>query len=180
MVTQRIVHVVNRTCEQLEVMDDGVPWTIRPGYKRVEKLEEGQTGTPAVDEEGNVKYYLCGAGPGGTVALEPLPYWAAERAKRQNPQMGTEDPLNPTVFEPLVAVPDWGDDYGPVELSNAIERLDRSLMDPDAQKAVVIPGRGARRSTVKRGSNGRFIKAVAGARSESNVLLDNPAGMKIG
>lgn len=179
MVMQRIVHVVNRSFDVLEVMDDGVPWPIRPGYKRVERLDES-TGEQAKDEEGNLLWDCIGAGPGGTVFMEPLPYFAAERAKRQNPVMGTEDPLNPAAFETLIAVPDWGDDYSPLVQSESIERLDRSLMDVDAQKAVVIPGRGARKVVKKRGSDGRFIASVPGARAMvRGEQFENPTGIRL-
>lgn len=175
---QKIIHVVNRSTENIEVTDDGVPWVIRPGYKRVEKL--GEDGKPMLDPETNQPLFdVVGAGPGGSVFMEPLPYFAAERGKRQNPVMGTEDPFSPTEFDSLVAVPEWGDDYSPIEQSNAIERLDRSMLGSDEQKAVVIPARGARREIKKRGSNGQFVKAVQGARSYTDATLENPAGIRL-
>ncbi len=142
-----IIHVVNRSLDMLEVMDDGIPWPIRPGYKL------GADGTTIV-----------GAGPGDTVLMEPLPYFAAERAKRQNPVMGTEDPLNPSVFQSLIAVPEWGDDYTPMQQTDAIERLDRSLLGDAEQKAEVIPARGARRRIVTRDAKGRIVKVDPQAR----------------
>ena len=178
MAFQRIVHVVNRSFDMLEVMDDGIPWPIRPGYKRVERVDED--GKPVLDDEGRQIVDAIGAGPGGTVFMEPLPYFAAERAKRQNPVMGTEDPLNPAAFETLIAVPDWGDDYSPLVQSESIERLDRSLMDPDAQTAVVIPGRGARKQVKKRGADGRFITSVPGARAMvRGEQFENPNGIRL-
>jgi hypothetical protein len=160
MTFQRIVHVVNRTFDRvLQVTDDGIPWQIRPGYRRVEDAE----GNPVLSDEG--KEQVLGAGPGGTVFMEPLPYFAAERAIRQNPVMGTEDPLNPNAFESLVAVPDWGHDYSPLQQSDAIERLDRSQMSGDAQTAIVMTAIGGRRPTAKKNpKTGKFEKVISGAR----------------
>lgn len=115
MAVMQIVHVVNRTTVPLDVMDDGVPFVIRPGYKR---LASGE---------------IVGAAPDGSVLLEPLPYFAAERAKRQNPIMGTGDPYDGRSFLSLVAVPAWGDEFGHVEQSGAIELLDRSKLPEDRQ-----------------------------------------------
>lgn len=146
MTVQRIIHVVNRTTKQLEVMDDGVPWVILPGYKK--QAKEGSE----LDENGEpVDFDIVGNSPNGDVLQVPLPYFAAERAKRQNPLMGSEDPLNPNDFVSLIAVPAWGDDYEYLPPTDAIERLDREQMEGDARtKAVVIPGRGRRRKTKRR------------------------------
>jgi hypothetical protein len=150
------VHVVNRTTVPLEVMHDGAVWPIRPGYK----VEAGE---------------VVGAGPGGTVAQEPLPYFAAERAKRQNPVMGTGDRYNPNSFESLIALPK--EDYSHVEQSDAIEGLDRATMDDDAQAAVVLAIGGGRRPVVP----GRVDKAPRGlGRTPDTVLqTDNPTGIRL-
>lgn len=109
----RLVQVVNRTTVQLEVMEDGMVYTIRPGYV-------------------NVGGEIVGA-DNGKVATEPLPYFAAEKAKRQNPIMGTGNPYDGRSFQSLVAVPEWGDEYDHVEQSNAIELLDRSQLPEEKQ-----------------------------------------------
>jgi len=175
----RIVHVVNRTADQeLQVTDDGIPWVIRPGYKRVERLDA--EGKAVVDENGQPTYDVVGAGPGGTVFMEPLPYFAAERAKRQNPVMGTEDPYNPNDFATLIAVPEWGEDYSPLEQSPAIERLDRTLLPGDAQKVQVIGAVGARKPKTIRGKDGKFKKVIPGARSMmAGEQIENPAGIRM-
>src|SRR5690606_14894603 len=64
----------------------------------------------------------------GRVFLEPLPYFAAERAKRQNPQMGTADPEDPRSCVSLIGVPKWGDEYSHIEQTDALELLDASLL----------------------------------------------------
>lgn len=131
----RIVYVVNRTTVELEATDDGKPWRIRPGYKRVPRLVAGR---PAIDEEtGDPIFDIIGSAEGGRVAMEPMSYFAAERAKRQNPLMGSQDPYNPTRFVSLIAVPDWGDDYTHLEQSDAIEVIDRSQLPMDRQRATV-------------------------------------------
>lgn len=160
MVYQRIVHVVNRTHDRvLQVTDDGIPWQIRPGYRRIEDAD----GNPVLDAEGREQ--IVGAGPAETVFMEPLPYFAAERAIRQNPVMGTEDPLNPNSFQSLIAVPEWNQDYTPLQQSDAIERIDRAQLPEDAQQATVIAALGGRRPVAKKNpKTGRFEKVVPGAR----------------
>jgi len=175
----RIAHVVNRSLEILEVTDDGIPWPIRPGYKAEPALDAA--GDPVLDEEGRAVVNIVGAGPGGTVYMEPLPYFAAERAKRQNPVMGTEDPYNPSDFQSLIAVPEWGDDYSPIQQSDAIERLDRSLLPDDMQKVTVIAARGGRKKVVRKNpKSGKFEKVVPGGRSMvEGEARENLTGMAI-
>lgn len=114
---ERIVHVCNRTTVMLEVMHDGMPWPIRPGYCRNAAGE-----IVGADENGNPSH-------DGRVFLEPLPYFAAERAKRQNPVMGTGDPYNAREFVSMIGVPKWGDDYSHLEQSDALELIDRGMLD---------------------------------------------------
>lgn len=114
---EKLVWVCNRTTRMLEVMHDGVVWTIRPGYC---KNDAGEI--VGADENGNPSH-------NGHVFLEPLPYFAAERAMRQNPVMGTADPLDPRAFVSLIGVPAWGNDYSHIEQSDALELLDASLLD---------------------------------------------------
>jgi hypothetical protein len=160
---------VNRTTEPLEVTDNGIPWVIRPSYKRTQKVVDGV-----------MTEVVVGAGPEETLVLEPLPYFAAERAIRQNPIMGTVDPLNPNAFQSLIAVPDWGHDLSFAEQSDAIELLDRSMLGDDAQKAVVIIPRGGRKPPKMTPA---ALKAAAkqnrGRDGVSVQGLDNPAGIRL-
>lgn len=77
-------------------------------------------------------------------ATKELPKVVADRALQQHVIMGTEDPFNPKRFETLVYVKGWKNAYGeewpstPAEQSDAIERIDRSLCDPDRQEAEVL------------------------------------------
>ena len=161
----RIVHVVNRTTDMLEVMDDGIPWPIRPGYKVV------------TNDDGDS--VVVGAGPDGSVYMEPLPFFAAERAKRQNPIMGTENPYNIQDFQSLVAVPDWGDDYSHQEQSDAIERMDRSQLPDDVQNVKVVSGSGARRKVQKK-VKGRIVEVVPDGRAiVMGEAQENIVGMKV-
>ncbi len=157
----RIVHVVNRTTGPLEVMDDGQPWPIRPGYKR---LEDGT---------------ITGAGPNGEVATEALPFFAAERAIRQNPVMGTNDPYNPRAFESLVAVPDWGQDYSHREQSDAVELLDRSQLPVDAQAATAFAVRGGRKPNIPGKPAPKQDPSAGRGNVEYQPTIANPTGMRM-
>lgn len=176
MTVTKIIHIVNRGLEPLEVTDDGIVWTIRPGYVAAEKRDEA--GDVLLDEAGDPVLEVIGAGPNGMVFMEPVPFFAAERAIRQNPVMGTEDPYNPNAFESMIAVPDWGHDYSYRDKGTAIERLDRSQLPEDAQRVQVITGVGRRPMQKKRNSKGRFVKVDPQARNiigASQTL--NPAGI---
>lgn len=163
MSVTRIVHVVNRTLDPLEVHDDGIPWVIRPGYKFQPVLNE--KGEPVLDEAGVPMGEIIGAGPNGDVLMEPLPYFAAERAKRQNPVMGTEDPYQADRFESLIAVPAWNEDYSYRPQSEAIERLDREQLPAQLQSVEVIAARGGRKPVkVRDPKTGRFKTVIPGAR----------------
>lgn len=77
-------------------------------------------------------------------ATKELPKIVADRALQQHVIMGTEDPFNPKCFQSLVYVKGWKNGYGEewpataAEQSKAIERIDRSLCDPDRQEAEVV------------------------------------------
>lgn len=122
MLKETIVHACNRTTVKLEVMHDGMIWTIRPGYCR---NAEGEI--VGANEDGNPSH-------DGRVFLEPLPYFAAERAKRQNPLMGSADPQSTRDFTSLIGVPKWGDDYSHLEQSDALELIDTSLLEPQTTR----------------------------------------------
>lgn len=177
----RIVYVVNRTTVELEATDDGKPWRIRPGYKRVPRLIGGE---PALDENDEPIFDIIGAAEGGRVAMEPMSYFAAERAKRQNPVMGTQDPYNPARFVSMIAVPDWGDDYSHIEQTDALEVIDRSLLPADRQAATVgrmdtnapfrAPGRAKLdRSAAKASRGGRPVVLRTGELGLTGMLGDN-------
>lgn len=144
--------VVNRTTHDLNGTFNGQPLVIPAGYKPIEvpkmRLVKGKDGAPDTEEpvlkDGNpvMQRRIIGAGPGGIALAVMLPDYAAEMVKRQNVVMGTEDPDNPRDVQYLIGSEAWGDDISHLEQSDAIERLDRSLMGDDAQGAVV---RGAKR-----------------------------------
>lgn len=124
-----IVEAVNRTTRPLNFLFDGAPGVVLPGYKEV-----------------NGK--IIPAGRDGQPQTTALTKTAAEYARRQNVQLGSEDPVSgEAVFlvgvaerDPqtgtLTANPHWlfnEIDYVPP--TDAIERLDRSMMDEVAQSA---------------------------------------------
>lgn len=132
----RLVNVVNRTTEPIDGMFDGQPIVLEPGYKEI--------------EEGG-KRSIVGAGPGGSILMNALPYFAAELIKRQNPVMGTEDPEDPRDFQSLVGVPEWKDDIDFIQQSDAEERLDRELLSEEAGTARRIMTTAGRRKKKNRG-----------------------------
>ncbi len=152
----RMVTAVNRTTSPLDAMFDGQPVVLVAGYVR-----EGEDANAAI----------VGAGPGGSVRGNPLPYFAAEMVKRQNPRMGTEDPTDPRDFESLVGILEWDDDVSHIEQSAAVERLDRELLDDEAQTAKSIRTSSGRKleKARKRGQGGRFA---------SDARLKNPIGIR--
>lgn len=152
-VMPRIVNAVNRTTLPLDAMFDGQPVVIPAGYK--------------IAEDGSV----VGTGPGGEPLTFPLPYFAAEMVKRQNPQMGTEDPGNPRDFECLIGIKEWDDDISHIEQSDAIERLDRELMDDEAQTAKP-------RETSMGRKRARDKKKKRGGRAHTDANLRNPMGIR--
>ncbi len=104
-----VVEVGNRTARPLSVQYDGKQWVLPP--------------YPATKE---------------------LPKVVADKALQQHVRMGTEDPFNPKSFDSLVYVKGWKNSQHepwpdtPIEQSKAIERIDRSLCDPDRQEAEVL------------------------------------------
>ena len=96
-----------------------------------------------------------------------LPEFAAELVKRQNVVMGTEDPDNPRDVEYLCGVEAWGDDIDHVEQSDAVERLDRSLLPDDAQKVTSLK---SNRLTNKQQRRNKF----------TDEKLYNPGGIELG
>lgn len=180
MTVTKIVHVVNRSLEPLEVMDDGIVWTIRPGY--AVRPKRGDNNEPIVDAvTGAAEMEVVGNGPNGDVLMEPLPFFAAERAIRQNPVMGTEDPYSPQTFESLVACPAWNQDYSFRQQTDAIERLDRSQLPEALQKVNVVAANGRRPvKRVKDPKTGRFLSIDASARTGIGpIQTDNPAGIDL-
>lgn len=149
----RMVQAVNRTTGSLDAMFDGQPVILLAGYKR--------------GAEGKI----VGAGPGESVLTNPLPYFAAEMVKRQNPLMGTEDPTNPREFESLVGIVEWDDDIEHIEQSDATERLDRELLDDEAQTAKQI-----RTSAGKKAD--KIKKRGKGGRRFTDDRLKNPGGIR--
>lgn len=142
------VKVVNRTTEKLDAMFDGVPIDLVPGYKIVDDKVEP-------------------AGENGQPAYTMLPAPAAERAKWQNPQMGTADPENPTDVEFKVGVEAWGDDISFLPPTDAIELIDRSLLDDQARTATAVLTKVGRRLTKKAKRRQAFTDAKL-----KNVVFD--------
>lgn len=149
----KMVSVVNRTLKPLDAMFDGQPLVLLPGYKR--------------NDEGAI----VGAGPGDAVLVNQLPYFAAELAKRQLPNMGTEDPENPREFESLIGVIEWNDDIDYLEPSDADERIDRDLLDDEAQTAKKIRTSAGRKAA-------KLAKRGKGGRRFSDEKLRNPTGIR--
>jgi flagellar basal body rod protein FlgF len=79
---------------------------------------------------------------GRRTALAPgknqLPAIVAEAAKRQNPIMGSEDPVTLSMRY-LVGIEEQEDDCSPIEQTNAVQRIDRSKMT-NARPVEVVPG----------------------------------------
>jgi hypothetical protein len=124
-----VVEVVNRTLKPLNYMFDGVPGTVPPGYK---------------SENGSV----VPAGRDGQPRTAHVPKVAAEYARRQNVQPGTEDAVTgEAVF--LIGVAER-DDEGSVSANpnwlfneidyvpptKAIERLRRDTLNEEAASGV--------------------------------------------
>lgn len=95
-------------------------------------------------------------------AVKELPKIIADKALQQHVQMGTEDPFNPKRFTSLVYVKGWknadGDEWpsDPIEQSKAIERIDRSLCDPDRQVGEVLTFGRQRPEPMESGVGGIF------------------------
>lgn len=68
----------------------------------------------------------------------PLPVPVAIAGLNQHPVMGTENPNNPHEIEYLIYVEEWKKlPRTPREQSEVLERIDRSMLPPDRQNAVV-------------------------------------------
>lgn len=140
-----IVEVVNRTTKDLNFMFDGTPGVVYAGYR--------------VNDKGKV----VPAGRDGQPRTTPLQRTAAEYARRQNVEPGSEDPISGEANfligvaqreedGKIVAHPTWlmnAIDYVPP--TQVKERLRRSKMDGDAQTAVEIPSVGFPQSRVGAG-----------------------------
>lgn len=148
----RIVHVVNRTLDPLDVTWNGAPKVIPPGYKQ---LEDGT---------------IVGAGPEGLPHREPCEYYMAEAAKRQHPVKGTLDPEAHNSYETYIGVVEWNDDISHRGISTAIELLDRSLLPEDRQNVRHQHIPGARKDSPGRQQRRRLVDADAGS--------GNPMGMR--
>lgn len=87
---------------------------------------------------------------GEQITIEPgenpgFPAVAVPYAKEQNPIMGTQDPLRPSVRKYLVGVKpakgvDSRDDISPIEQSQSVELLDRSMIRGIGRHATVQEG----------------------------------------
>lgn len=90
-----------------------------------------------------------------------LPQIVAEAAKRQNPIMGSEDPIT-LQMDYLVGIEEIGDPIDPIEQAPAIERMNRAKM-PNAKNVEVIPGvaglYGLRDVAAALPPDGGFVKA---------------------
>lgn len=125
---QTIIEVVNRTTKPLNFMFDGIPGVVEPGYKVV-----GDSIVPA--------------GRDGQPRTTPVGKTVAEYARRQNVKLGTEDKdsgeaeflIGVAVRDELgrlSADPHWlYNDISFTHQGEAIERFDRTKMDPRAAKA---------------------------------------------
>jgi hypothetical protein len=72
-----------------------------------------------------------------------LPAIVAVAGLNQNPVMGTENPYNPHDVQYLLYVKEWSKlPQTPIEQSEKIERIDRSLLPPDAQNVTKLSGFG--------------------------------------
>lgn len=127
---QRIIAIVNRTCRPLEVMDDGIPVTLKPGYRR---LGDGR---------------VVGADPNGNQpAMEHVPIATANRAMDQNKARGTVNPDDRLDCVFLIGRV-GADDISFVEDDPDPERemIDRDML-PESQRAERMNTRVSRRRT---------------------------------
>jgi hypothetical protein len=127
---QTIVEVVNRTTKPLNVMFDGVPYIVVPGYKMTDK--------------GAVP-----AGRDGQPKTTPMGKTVAEYARRQNVKLGTEEKdtgeadflvgvAQRDEMGKITADPHWiMNAISYTEQGNAVERFNRKSMDPRASRGEV-------------------------------------------
>ena len=152
-----IVEVVNRTTQPLNYLFDGVPGIVVPGYRV------------------NAAGVVIPAGRDGQPATTPLTKTTAEYARRQNGKMGTEDAMSGEAeflvgvaerddLGTLQANPHWlYNDISYTEKSLASERFDRSLLEPRAQNATLMPSSG-------------FPRGRSGSALEPLQYADGPVG----
>jgi len=182
---QRIVHVVNRSTVDLDVTDDGVPWVVPAGY-RLEPIEIGDEDEKAAKKkaakEPEIQFWAVPTGVDGKPLMVPMPKWAAIRAVRQHPVMGTMNPLNPNEFASYISIVEFGMALGFVPRSDGIERLDRSKLPESEQKVVVVTARGGRRP-IKVGPRKKgetMPNELSDVRGDFIVPeLSNPCGIRV-
>jgi hypothetical protein len=128
MAKTRLVRIVNRTTMPLDVMYDGAPDVIPPGYAEVDDP----------DRPGEKR--IVGAADDGLPLGYPCEYFAAEAYKRQHPLMGSQDPnsVDARDTEYLLGVAEWGDEVTPLEQSGADELIDRKLLPQHRQNATLV------------------------------------------
>lgn len=183
MARDKIVRIVNRTTEPLEVMWDGVIDVIPPGYKRVPKMDPKNPEQQLLDKQKEPLFEIVGAGEHGNPYEHPLNYFIAEAAKRQNPKMGSMDAttIDPFDTEYLLGVREWGDEVGPTSQTDAIERLDRSTLPADRQNIETKFVPGARRVLPGDTASKRKQKKQEQAKRRkmySDTALKNPNGIR--
>lgn len=168
MARTKWVEIVNRTTYPLDVIFDGVPDVVPPGYK--------------VEGEGE-NARVVPAGRDGKPLTHIVELHAAECWKRQHPLMGSQDPnstdANDTIY--LLGVEGWGDEISYIEQSDCRELIDRSLLPPDRRNVTVVDVPGARRLPNKQAK--KFRKAEMVARNKrraryTDAALKNPVGIK--
>lgn len=72
-----------------------------------------------------------------------VPAVVAAAGMNQHPVMGSENPYNPHEVEYLLYVEEWKKlPKTPLEQSDAIERIDRSMLPPDRQKVTKLTAAG--------------------------------------
>lgn len=170
----RIVHIVNRTTEPLNIIYDGVPKVIPPGYRLEPALDaEGQP-RMMTDEHGVQTPILkpVPTGVNGQPHAEPIEYYMAERAKSQHPIPGTLDPYSHLDYEMYLGVVEWGDDVSYAPPSAAVELIDRSLLPASRQHVEAVHIAGARKDSKQRSRRRRLYIDMADA------AIPNPNGIK--
>ncbi len=174
MARTRIVHIVNRTTEPLDVMYDGVPDIVPAGYTEVREDE---------------KSTFFGAGHDGAPLAYPCEYFAAEAYKRQHPRMGTQDPgsVDARDTEYLLGVEAWGDDITHVEQTESLELIDRTMLPAHRQNAQQVDFSTGKHQRVnaKEKKEARKKRSKMKAEAQSNRRrqfvdnkLKNPTGMR--
>lgn len=179
MARTRIVYITNRTTEPLDVMYDGAPDVIPPGYKVV-----------SVDGKDEV----VGNGPiingQPTVLSFPSEYFAAEAYKRQHPLMGSQNPLSVDArdTEYLLGIEEWGDEVGHLEQSDSDELIDRSRLAKNRQNVVAVDimegardvkGRKAKKVAAQARSKKKALAQANRRSAYTDPKLRNPAGLRI-